>query len=239
MIEFIEITTIEYLEEPQVMYDIEVENEHNYIANDYIVHNCITSSNTSTHFPMASLIYEMYLEKEKISKYENTDNSALPKIIADGGIRNYSDVIKALALGADYVMIGSILASCLESAGPTFFLNEDKTITYIDQFSPQWTIRHGKVFKDDTEQKCPLFKTFYGMASKKGQQDISGNATKTAEGIEKTFEVKCSINSWSDNMISYLASAMSYANIQEIKNFNPQNVTTIQLSNNSFNAINK
>jgi hypothetical protein len=41
-------------------------------------------------------------------------NQFFPKIVSDGGIRNYSDIIKALALGADYVMCGSIFSKMLE-----------------------------------------------------------------------------------------------------------------------------
>lgn len=70
---------------------------------------CITSSNTAIHYPMASLVYKCWKIKEQLQ--------GTTKIIADGGIRNYSDVIKALALGADYVMIGSLFAQCKESAG--------------------------------------------------------------------------------------------------------------------------
>lgn len=70
---------------------------------------CTTTSNTSIHYPVASLIEDCYLQRSKNSKL---------KIIADGGIRNYSDVIKALALGADYVMIGGLFSSFLESAAP-------------------------------------------------------------------------------------------------------------------------
>lgn len=40
-------------------------------------------------------------------------------IIADGGIRNSADVVKAIACGADYVMLGNILAGCDESPGQT------------------------------------------------------------------------------------------------------------------------
>ncbi len=39
-------------------------------------------------------------------------------IIADGGIRNSSDIVKALAAGADSVMIGKLLALTNESAAP-------------------------------------------------------------------------------------------------------------------------
>ena len=73
---------------------------------------CITTSNVSIHYPQASLIDECYNFKKNM----NYDYD-LPKIVADGGIRNYDHVIKALALGADYVMIGSVFAQCMESAG--------------------------------------------------------------------------------------------------------------------------
>ena len=88
---------------------------------------CITTSNVSAHYPQASLIDECYKIKnelmnatsfdEEIDESVNIYNYELPKIIADGGIRNYDHVIKALALGADYVMIGSLFAQCIESAG--------------------------------------------------------------------------------------------------------------------------
>ena len=71
---------------------------------------CLTTSNTGIHYPMASLIDKIN-EKKSILGIKATT-----KIIADGGIKNYSDVIKALALGADYVMVGGLLTSLLESA---------------------------------------------------------------------------------------------------------------------------
>ena len=39
------------------------------------------------------------------------------RIIADGGIRNSGDIVKALAAGADAVMIGNLFAGCLETPG--------------------------------------------------------------------------------------------------------------------------
>ena len=38
-------------------------------------------------------------------------------IIADGGCRTSGDIVKALVAGADFVMLGGMLAGCIESAG--------------------------------------------------------------------------------------------------------------------------
>jgi len=39
------------------------------------------------------------------------------KVVADGGLRNSGDIVKAFAAGADLVMLGSLLAGCEESPG--------------------------------------------------------------------------------------------------------------------------
>ena len=57
---------------------------------------CLTSTQTAVHYPMASLLDEIGKIKGKT------------KVVADGGISGYSDAIKCLALGADYVMMGKV-----------------------------------------------------------------------------------------------------------------------------------
>lgn len=83
------------------VYDLTVENNHSYNINGIIVHNsgCLTSTNTGVHYPMASLISDISDLRPKNYKC---------KVIADGGIGTYSEVVKCLALGADYVMCGGI-----------------------------------------------------------------------------------------------------------------------------------
>lgn len=42
-------------------------------------------------------------------------------VIADGGLRASGDAVKALAAGAESVMLGSLLAGCLETPGPIHY----------------------------------------------------------------------------------------------------------------------
>jgi IMP dehydrogenase len=63
---------------------------------------CTTKNATGMYHPMASLIEDCSKNKPKI-------------IIADGGIREPQDFCKAICLGADLVMIGSVFAACKDS----------------------------------------------------------------------------------------------------------------------------
>lgn len=81
---------------------------------------CITSSCTSIHYPMASLISEIYDIKKEMSKKREIKT----KIVADGGMRSHADIIKALSLGADYVMCGSLFSKMAESAAIKYWNNQ-------------------------------------------------------------------------------------------------------------------
>lgn len=149
---------------------------------------CITSSNVGIHYPIASLIDET-VQRQKVYLYNHPKYNPV-KLIADGGIRNYSDVIKALALGADYVMIGGLFAQCEESCGEIIEKAGNK-----------------------------LYHQFYGMASAKGQIDLQGKKTKTSEGICKEIEITTTLPQWTSNMIAYIRSAMSYVGAVDLKSF--------------------
>jgi GMP reductase len=66
---------------------------------------CTTRLQTGFHVPMFTAI-QMCTEVSKVP------------IIADGGIKNYGDVAKALVAGADLVMSGSLFAACSDSPAP-------------------------------------------------------------------------------------------------------------------------
>jgi hypothetical protein len=144
------------------LYEFE-ENGHKYYdcAIDYIRvgigggSGCITTSNVSIHYPQASLIDECKRIKESAvcNKYVRKK----PAIVADGGIRNYDHVIKALALGADYVMIGSLFAQCIESVG-------DKVNKTINQKPIKFSIDKYENFRVDSKGNVyGHYKEFYWL----------------------------------------------------------------------------
>ena len=198
---------------------------------------CITSTQTGVHYPIASLINETYQLKKKLEHA----GEWTPLIIADGGIRNYSDVIKSLALGSDYVMIGSVFASLIESAAPTFYYqNDGKSITEINPFEHKIDAYPDGTFDIDEEHIIDnLHKVFYGMASRRGQEDINGEKKKTSEGIQKILPATTNLRKWSENMVAYMQSIMSYTNCYYIDDFNPENIVCIIISNQTKESINK
>ena len=185
---------------------------------------CTTSANVSIHYPMASLVNECY----EISK--GFDNPT--RIVADGGFRNYSDIIKALALGSHSVMLGSVFNKCLESCSENFFRinpklgpSEYKEITEEDAIS---------YFNTGGE----VYKYYRGMSTKEVQRSWNKKVLKTGEGISKYNKVEYTLEGWTENFIDYLKSAMSYTNSRTLLDFIGE-VQFIQISNTSFDRFNK
>lgn len=212
--------------------------------------NCLTSSNTSIHYPIATLIDECYKIKSTIYSRLNTESiKSCPKIIADGGIRNYSDVIKAIGLGADYVMIGSLFTGLLESAAPLNIECYNSHYKYL--YKDNGTINNGiedvfNIWDEDEATKRAFIhdmkgitKESYGMSTKKAQKLINPNAiTKTSEGCTKYIKVTHTIRQWTENMMDYFRSAMSYTNSIILSDFRG-NVDFIINSANTINSVNK
>lgn len=207
--------------------------------------NCITSSNTGVHYPMASLIKDCAYERDNL--LESGDFNHLPLIVADGGIRNYSDVIKAIGLGADFVMIGGLFTSLLESAaniigveriGGFIFNTSPSTLCVDGKEINCWDIDTAEEDKREAINKYALNKESYGMSTKKAQELFGGNANKTSEGCYKKVEVKYTLKQWTNNLISYLKSAMSYTNSTDLSYFK-NNTRFVVNTHNAIAAVNK
>ena len=201
---------------------------------------CLTSSNVGVHYGLASLILECRNIKEQLIK---TGNLNYTKIIADGGIKGYRDAIIALACGADYVMIGGIFASFLESASPIIGLKylEDGGILLNDKHI-SFTKEDLKVEenKRDLIKNYTLLKDFHGMSTKEAQLSINPNIVnlKTSEGKCFTQTVKYTMEQWVNNFEDYLKSAMSYTDCLTLEEFKSK-VSLNLVSEGTRNRVNK
>ena len=122
---------------------------------------------------------------ESIMECSQTAHSV--KIIADGGIKTSGDIVKALAAGADFVMIGSMLAGTEETPGETFYSNSGKR-----------------------------YKVYRGMASAEAQSDWRGKSS-TPEGVSTTVAYKGEVAPILDNLLGGIRSGLSYSGVRTLK----------------------
>lgn len=181
---------------------------------------CTTSANVSIHYPMASLVRECNSIKK--------DMSSNTKIIADGGFKNYSDIIKALALGSDFVMLGGVFNKSIESCGKS----------YMKDIEGQFYEVELSKAKKALETETPVYKYYRGMSTKEVQKFWKRKQLKTGEGISKHNKVEYTLSGWSENFTDYLKSAMSYCGARNLEEFIGE-AEWVRISNNSFNRFNK
>ena len=140
--------------------------------------SCLTSKQSGIGHPMASLIYEIRRLK-LLYVYDHKDDIDFhypPAIVADGGMKDYSDIIKSLALGADYVMIGSIFNKAFESCADNYLYG----IKIKNKNLAEYLFNKG----------YPIKKYFRGMSTKEAQRAMGKTTFKTSEGVTRFRKVE-------------------------------------------------
>lgn len=138
-------------------------------------------------------------------------------VIADGGIKYSGDMVKALAVGASSVMMGSFFASAKEAPGETVELPRS-----------QVPHRFQSIFEKNKDKY--LFKSYRGMGSVgamkhgakiKSEDEYHGKDYKdrvlVAEGVEGLVPVRGVVKDLVDQAIGGIKSGMYYVGAKNLK----------------------
>ena len=120
---------------------------------------------------------------------EAARRSGVP-VIADGGIKSSGDIAKAIAAGADCVMIGSLLAGTEESPG--------EVILY-----------QGRTYKDYRGMGS-LGAMARGSADRYFQEEVRDNMKLVPEGVEGRVPYKGPVAAVIHQLVGGLKAAMGY-----------------------------
>lgn len=121
-------------------------------------------------------------------------------LIADGGLKNSGDVVKALAAGADAVMSGNLFAGCIETPGEIITIDGKKFKSYNGSAS--------------AEEKLRQFK--------KNSSDKNADYTKYVEGISRKVPLRGLVAEIIDQLDKGIRSGLTYSgalNIRELHKF--------------------
>ncbi|MDC3091000.1 IMP dehydrogenase [Rickettsiales bacterium] len=148
---------------------------------------CTTRIIAGVGVPQLFAISEVY----KISKRKK-----IP-IIADGGIKYSGDIAKAIAVGADAVMIGSLFAGTDEAPGEVF-------------------LSEGRSYKSYRGMGS-IGAMGQGSADRYFQEEIQDTKKLVPEGVEGRVPYKGPVKNVIDQLIGGLKAAMGYTGNKNIK----------------------
>jgi IMP dehydrogenase len=122
-------------------------------------------------------------------------------VIADGGLQYSGDIPKAIAAGADSVMLGSLLAGCEESPGELIFINGKQYKSYRGM---------GSLGAMQSRERRSYSKDRYG------QQDISDDDKLIAQGVEGQVPYRGPLAAVAHQLVGGLQAGMGFAGTRTI-----------------------
>lgn len=141
---------------------------------------CATRIKTGVGYPQLSAIIEC----------ADAAHGLRGHVCADGGCRTPGDVVKAFAAGADFVMLGGLLAG-------------------HDECTAEWSEVDGK----------RVAMTFYGMSSKKAADRYAGGLMdyRASEGMEVSVPYRGAVKETMQEITGGLRSACAYVGAGRLK----------------------
>jgi IMP dehydrogenase len=130
-------------------------------------------------------------------------------IIADGGLKTSGDIAKAIAAGANAVMVGSLLAGTEDAPGEVF-------------------LHHGRSYKSYRGMGS-LGAMSRGSADRYFQEDVTDSLKLVPEGIEGQVPYKGPTGNMIHQLVGGLKAAMGYTGSASIENFH-KNAEFVKIS---------
>lgn len=155
-------------------------------------------------------------------------------VCADGGITCPGDICKAYGAGADFVMVGGLVAGSDEADGEIIY-KMYRTNEYTYDNEPEDESNY--VNPDRPIYEIKRFKQFYGMSSKLAQEKHWCGMAKyrTSEGREKLIPYTGPVQNIIDDYLGGLRSYFTYCNIKKLKD--APKCTTFYRVNKQLNSI--
>lgn len=129
------------------------------------------------------------------------------KIVADGGIKFAGDAVKALAAGADTVMMGSIFAATVEAPGE-IKKKDGKQYKYYRGMGSVKAMQEGSASRYGQEVSTP-------GVSRSGSPGVGGNGL-IAEGVEGLVELKGTVADLMHQFVGGLRAGMYYLGAESL-----------------------
>jgi len=151
-------------------------------------------------------------------------------IVADGGCTSPGDVAKAFAAGADFVMLGGMLAGHDEGGG--------EVITkYYETNERNYELSQGTAFSLEKVIETKKFVQFYGMSSDTANQKHAGGLKgyRASEGRDILVPYRGPVADTIQYILGGLRSTCTYVGARQLKDLTK--CATFVKVNNQYNRV--